>query len=122
VRTFSNVAANVGSDITYNSDTVNGDSFLINTDGVYAIGFQNIPATSDEISGISVNAADPSLAVLFSPVNNLPRVASTALGQAHGCSVTVIPKVGDVIRAHVTTADDSNGIAFPQLVVHYHPG
>jgi hypothetical protein len=114
VRVFSNVDANVGSDITYNPDVVNGDSFLINTDGVYAIGFQNIPATSSEHSGITVNA-DPGVAILLLPTTNRLCVNTTADGDVHGCSVTVILKVGDVIRAHVTVADDSNGIGFPHL-------
>lgn len=54
---YTNLRVNRGTDITYVPDAVNGDKFIINTDGVYAL--QNVDYfTAPKDFGITLNSPD----------------------------------------------------------------
>lgn len=100
-RRYSNIDVNVGTDITYTDDSVNGGYFTINTNGLYSI------STSDwrndgnyDDFGISVNAT-PSSPI---PTSNLG-LCNTAVQSydQSSCSATVYLNAGDVLRSHWAT-------------------
>jgi hypothetical protein len=114
VRTFVNSTSGPGKAISYVKDAVNGDSFRINQSGIYSISVINVTGTSIEYTGISVNA-DPTVGLVELPRANRLCVNVTSSGDPNGCSVTVLLKRSDVIRAQVELADDTNGVPNPQL-------
>ena len=99
-KTFETVIVNSGTAIKYVPNAVNGDSFVINASGVYAVSYTDGDPASDDI-GVSVN---------LSPTVSF----STEWGTAHelcefevadtggSCSATVNLAKGSVLRAHST--------------------
>jgi hypothetical protein len=55
---FNTAAESSGSDITYVNSAANGDSFLINTSGVYSVSWTNVPTTIGVISEIRTGILD----------------------------------------------------------------
>lgn len=97
VRVFQFIDVSTGSDITYFRDTVNGDTFTINTDGVYAISYTGTSPFAD-ILGVSINQ---------SPVEFLEQLAQDSVmcreslnSSLASCSAVVFLHTGDVVRAH----------------------
>jgi len=108
VRRFSNVDVNTGTDITYTDDTVYGDSFTINTNGIYAISYTDWRRDGNYDSmGVSVNA---------SPTSTWPQnyggicTVSTYIYQQASCSATLYLNNGDVVRPHWV----AGAFAYPQ--------
>jgi hypothetical protein len=108
VRRFQNVDINVGTDITYTDDSVYGDSFTVNTNGLYSINYTDWRRDGGYDSvGLSVNST---------PTSPLPYgaselcLASTYVTQQMNCSATVYLNSGDVIRPHW----GGGGFAYPQ--------
>lgn len=97
VRTFSTVDANYGSDITYTSDTTNGDYFTINTTGLYAITYSDGSPNTDYFT-ISVNGASTTSLISLGSVHRLCFV--TVGNNDSDCQTTVMLSSSDVIRAH----------------------
>src|SRR5215471_16225278 len=62
-RRFLNVDVATGSDITYTQDATNGDSFSINTTGIYAISDTDFSWLADTFS-ISLNS-DPATEITY---------------------------------------------------------
>lgn len=96
-RTFSNVVVNLGSDITYSSDVTNGDSFTINTTGLYAIAYSDGHASGDNL-GISINGASTTSLPSLTASRRVCFV--TVINMNEACSVVVLLSSSDVIRAH----------------------
>lgn len=114
-RRFTSVNATIGSDITYTSSSVDGDSFTINTAGVYGISYTEGIPTSDN-AGISVNlASTTSFSSAFGTANQL--CAMTIANTASSCSVTVLLSAGDVIRAHSTAGSGPNTQGVSKFVI-----
>ncbi len=97
-RRFLNVDVATGSDITYTQDATNGDSFSINTTGIYAISYTDFSWPGDTFS-ISLNS-DPATEITGLQPGN--RLCSSSMDPGHlqNCSVTLKLDAGDVIRAH----------------------
>jgi hypothetical protein len=91
-----------------------GDSFVIKQTGLYSISFVNSPGTLAESSGITVNG-DPTLSILSQTTTQRKCVAQVVGAEAHGCSVTLILKMGDVVRLEVDQAVDFGGFLVPAL-------
>jgi len=97
-RTFGTVILKSGSAITYVSDAVNGDSFVINTTGLYAVSYTDGDLAAYDV-GVSVN---------LSPTTKFSASWGTALelcgfvvsNSGGSCSATVHLSKGSVLRAH----------------------
>lgn len=116
VRRFANSRVSTGSDITYATSSTLGDTFTINTAGVYSITYCDAnSAAGDTAFGVTVNGS-----ALTTNINNITyaqgkrTISFTRNGGANYafcCSVTLILAVNDVIRAQddtnaTSTADD----------------
>jgi len=104
VRTFtSGNVTTIGTDITYASDTTNGDTFTVNTAGVYAISYSDSRAATTATIGISLNATTTT--TVWSLVQaNLLGYTETGAAVTGQVSTTVRLSATDIIRAH----DDGN--------------
>lgn len=112
---YDNVRINTGSDIAYIPDAVNGDSFLINTTGIYAI-TANIGNQTGGANGLTINNSPTAAFSSSSPTNilNTAQVVSTA--QGGGISYTGTLTVGDVVRVQSSSSTDSiNGTTYENI-------
>lgn len=105
IRTWT--AANMkttGTAITYTSDSVNGDKFTINEDGIYCLQVQDRCTTGSGALGFSLNSANLTTALfsLSTSERILGNQASTSLMGT--LSVTRFLPAGSVVRQH----DDGN--------------
>ena len=99
-RTFGKVTAKLGTAITYVPDTVNGDSFVINVSGVYAVSYTDGDVNSDDV-GISVNLpSTTSFSAASGTAKELCLFEVANTGES--CSATVYLAKGAVLRAHST--------------------
>src|SRR6266403_630079 len=114
-RRFSNVDVNVGSDITLTQSATNGDSFTINTNGICAISYTNYSANGDT-SIISLNSSGATTTNSLTVANRLCAFSMSA-GQLHSCSITLGLSSGDVIRAHSSTAGQTDGNDYVRFVI-----
>jgi hypothetical protein len=97
-RRFLNVDVNVGSDITLTQSATDGDSFTINTNGIYSISLTDL-VTSGDSTSISLNSSGATQINSLTAANRLCSVA-LPVGVLSGCSVTLGLSSGDVIRVH----------------------
>lgn len=103
---FDNIVKNTGTDITYNHDTINGDTFTINTTGIYAVS-GNIGNQSSGLSGYTKNNA-PNVSAANASSANL--IASTVVGanaQGSALSYVGVLTAGDVIRLQYSNSTDT---------------
>jgi hypothetical protein len=117
VRIFNTVGKNTGSDITYATSATLGDSFTINTTGVYSMQYSDV-TTGTNVFGISKNA---NATILNNAVNSEygsnPTQYISINGNSAGVicvqSITANLAAGDVIRAQVSatpTGGNNQGI------------
>jgi hypothetical protein len=105
IRTFSHVDVNNGgSDLSYTSDSVNGDYITVNTAGVYAVDRSDSCQTSTPAIGISKNASGTQLSTAFANPGipgseQLTWGVGGNNGSMHVSTVTYL-SAADVIRAH----------------------
>lgn len=106
IRCFSGRPSVTGSDITYKSDAVFGDSFTINADGIYEINYFDSDGTLGTLMGISKNS--PFLTTSIVDATNDPYrvgVVSVPINSGYtSISRTLFCRVRDVFRAHAQTA------------------
>ena len=99
-RTFGTVIVKSGTAITYVPSTVNGDSFIINVSGLYAVSYTDGNITTDDI-GISLNLAPTTnFSTGWGTARELCAFEVSNTGES--CSATVHLSKGDVLRAHRT--------------------
>lgn len=114
-RRFANVDVNFGTDITLTQSATDGDSFTINQNGVYAISYTDYSQFGDTFV-ISLNSS-PSVTInSLTPANRLC-AASLSAGALESCAVTIGLSAGDVIRAHRSTAGQTDGSAYVRFVI-----
>lgn len=108
IMKFTN-STTTGSDITYATSSTAGDTFTINTAGVYAMNLVFEGATNTVANaGISLNSSQ--LTTAISGITAADRIAwgySAAVAadnSAVSCSVTIALAANDVIRAHTTVS------------------
>lgn len=113
IRRFTNITSQQGSAITVTQSATDGDSFTINEDGVYSIGYSDMRSAGDAIMGISLNSSQLTTSIASIAVaDRLHLVFSVGANNYGHCSATVILSKGDVIRAHT----DGNQNAAVDLV------
>jgi hypothetical protein len=99
-RTFGTVIVKSGTAIKYVPDAVNGDSFVINAAGLYAVSYTDGDPASDDI-GISVNLSPTvSFSTGWGTAKELCEFEVADTGGS--CSATVNLAKGSVLRAHST--------------------
>lgn len=111
IRKFSNVVTNTGSDITYTSDATNGDSFTVNTTGIYSITYQDGGTTLGNFYGISVNSNQLSTSIDAITVTNfVTDIANVGVGDAYAVPLAYTKQfaAGDVLRAHTDANNNIN--------------
>lgn len=101
---FSVVNKNIGSDVTYRPSAVYGDSFVINTPGVYAVSLL-MAVNSGASAQIYISVNSPTLAGTISGVISQYVLAYTsientsAVGGEGPCTAVSVFSAGDIIRA-----------------------
>lgn len=100
VRYFTN-SATVGTDITYTHSTVNGDSFTIQTDGIYNVTYSDVNG-SDVHIGVGLNASTTVDVNALAAANRLA-LSYVIAGQIVTVSTTHKLTVGAVITAQIAT-------------------
>jgi hypothetical protein len=109
IRRFSVTEYSVGTSISYTSSATLGDSFTINTTGIYAITYIDNRASGSDVGiGISVNSNQLSTNITEITASN--RVASTFVttNSNNPSAVTVVARFtsGQVVRAHCSDSPD----------------
>lgn len=95
VAVFTNLLLSTGSDITWTSDTVNGDTFTINTDGVYSITMH--AGGSGLVYGFTVNNSSTTTSIYSLPDFDI--LMSSEPGPSFPvCTYTGIFSATDVVR------------------------
>ena len=110
IRRFTTTLTSVGSDITYADSATNGASFTINSNGFYAITYQDGGSASSSLIGISINSSQLTTAIgSITAANRLANVF-TYLAGGYGV-VTVVTRcvVSDVIRPHTSGTNANTG-------------
>ena len=113
IRRFATIATYTGTDITINQSASNGDSFTLNTPGIYSIHYSDEGSTGAPAIAISLNSA-----ALTTDVSSLSQaetlvISSVGTGNARAMvSYTGRFAAGDVVRPHTnsgTAGFQSNG-------------
>ena len=104
IRRFTNTVTNQGTDITYADSATLGASFTINTNGVYAISF-NDQFNVNAPMGISLNSTQLTTSIQnITQADILCQSYTSAANIAALTSCTVALVAGDVIRPHVVAS------------------
>jgi hypothetical protein len=115
IRKFTNIVANLGTDITYATSAADGASFTINTSGYYTITY-NDQFNAQSNFGISVNSTQLTTAIASITQTNILSFATTAQANlVSSTSWTGYLTKGDVVRAHTTataTGTSTTGCQF----------
>lgn len=98
---FSTVLRNVGTDITYATSATLGDTFTVNSTGIYAVYHQNNQSGSPMQMGISVNTTTPttnsSVVAVGEMITRMDTIDSNEMQAI--CRVLKL-NATDVVRAH----------------------
>lgn len=107
IRRWFAVTESQGTDITLTQSATLGDSFTINTSGVYSVSYTDGYTAAAGHFGISLNSNQLSANIASINVAHRLAAGTTGTGSYNGCvSVTKYFAAGDVIRAH---SDVANG-------------
>lgn len=99
IRRFTNTITNTGSDITYADSATLGNSFTINTSGIYAISYTEQYNTTG-YNGISLNTTAPTSNIDVIPVAEILAIGTN--GSLCHASWSGFLTAGAVIRAHTS--------------------
>lgn len=112
IRTFPSATkqVNIGADITYQPNSVLGDSFLINTDGVYSMFRYDTGTVDNNIHMIGFSINSNQLTTRIDGITQANQITyfyvSTAGNNAIiNLNATWLCKAGDVIRCHDTAGE-----------------
>jgi hypothetical protein len=113
IRRFTNILTSQGTDITYADSATLGGSFTVNTNGVYAIAYQDQGSAAMAI-GLSLNTTAPTVSI--ASIADAERLGVVSLGStlAGSYSATMYLTAGSVIRPHT---DGSAGIGTLQSFI-----
>ena len=118
IARFANTVQSIGSDITYTDSASLGCKFVINTAGVYNVGYTAVFGAAAWY-GISLNSTQLSTYInsITPPEDRIAVSFTSALNVVNQVSVSYRFAAGDVVRAHlgngvVTTATGRAGTAF----------
>lgn len=98
VAVYTNLETNIGTDITYTPDAVNGDKFTINTTGVYCVSICGQVTSANSNAGVSKNAGSTSTDLISLPLNEILMAQALPAGEETEFSTTQIFAANDVLR------------------------
>jgi len=109
IRKYSNTKLSTGSDITYTSNpSNNGDTFTINTAGLYYMRVTDGYSGGQADIGFSVNSSQLTTSIGNITDANRVAISATQTGGVFGCvSALQILAANDVIRVHDNGNPDS---------------
>ena len=117
IRRFTNVVTNQGSDITYADSATLGGLFTINTNGVYAISYNDQFNTTQDM-GISLNTSAPTTRISSIPVAEiLASTYSAGVNLGGSCGGSFYLAAGSLIRAHAFTNGTGSNTALCQFTI-----
>lgn len=100
IRTFGTPSV-TGTDITYATSATNGDTFTVNTAGVYAISYSEEGSTGTPAFGLSVNSVNLTTDIQSIPTNERRTICAVGSGNDRkSTSWCGILAANDIIRAH----------------------
>lgn len=110
IRRFSNVRDNIGADIAYLDDSVNGATFTVKSSGIYSVSYTE-QASSAAFFGLSKNSSQLTTSIIS--ITTADRLAIGTTDSISGYPETIswqgYLQAGDVIRAHTEGALGSAG-------------
>lgn len=107
IMRFTNVAVNTGSDITYADSATLGNSFTINTAGIYSF---TLTSGSNLNIGLSKNSAQLTTSITTITVTNRLSCSGGGAGIQATATYTGYFAAGDVVRAHTDGAAQTAGL------------
>lgn len=114
IRRWSTVGKNTGSDITLTQDATNGDSFTINTTGVYSISYGDTFTGAADM-GISLNSAQLTTGIQsITAANRLVDFNTPAADRSGFVSICLNLSATDVIRGHTDGSSGSASTTYAQ--------
>ena len=119
IRRFSTIDKNIGSDITYADSASLGNTFTINTNGVYAISYLDDWSGGPTTVGISVNTSAINTdirSVTYAQGKRASQLVATA-GQPQEAFWTGNLTAGDVVRAHNDSSPNETNVAFTMFSI-----
>ena len=117
IRRFTNVVTNQGADITYADSATLGASFTINTNGVYAISYNDQFSGSSDM-GVTLNTATPTSRISACAVSEIVASVYTPAANLAGCAAAVVYlPAGSVIRAHAFTSASGSTTTMCQFTI-----
>lgn len=110
IRRFSSVESNLGSDVTYVPSATLGDSFIINTDGIYSISYNDRDNTTARDFGISRNASSLTSSITALQLSEVLALSTSSTNTySETLSWTGKLLAGDVIRCQSGVDNAPNG-------------
>ena len=117
IRRFTNTVTNQGTDITYADSATLGATFTINTNGVYAISYNDQFAGGGNM-GVSLNCSTLTTNLSLIAVSEVVcAVATSAANFAGSCSATLYLASGSVIRAHTNAGITGTAVTLCQFTI-----
>jgi len=112
IRCFANNPTNTPA-ITYDSDSVNGDSFTINEDGLYSFSYTDMHSSSaNYYYGLSLNSTNLTSGVQTLSYPELIQISCAAVGPIPvNMAICLFLQAGDVVRAHCESSAGPLGTA-----------
>lgn len=100
--------SSAGSDITYTSSSVNGDSVTFNTDGIYCVDYIDYRSAGATDTGLTLNASSLTTAIQSVPTGEILSIMSNNRTMSH--HITMKFFVGDVVRMTGDGNADGTGV------------
>ena len=107
IRIFSGTPSIKGADITYATSANAGNSFTVNSDGVYSMHYIDYSTAGVVRLGISVNASSQTTNIQSLAIAEIAAIGETSsAGGEATLSATLFLKSGDIVRAHTAGGPD----------------
>ena len=100
IRRWTNVNANIGSDMTLTQSSTDGDSITINTTGIYSFTYTDRNSGGTSYFGISLNGSDLTTNLTDQTYAQGKRALTCSTSDSSSTSVTLRLVATDVIRFH----------------------
>lgn len=113
IRRFTATFVNVGTAITYATNSVNGSTFTINEDGIYTIYYSDLDSGTGQWFGITLNSNQLTTSIQSITDTSVVMAAAQILASSRQNTIhtTLRLSSGDVIRPHTSgTMSGTNAI------------
>jgi hypothetical protein len=117
IRRFTNTTSSQGSDVTYADSATLGNTFTINTTGVYAISYTD-GASASASFGISLNSTQLTTSIAdITVADRLAYADTSSANQQTNISWTGYLTSGSIIRAHGVASSATSAPARVQFII-----